>query len=99
MSALASIITPWLLRDRRRGVTARNGAEELVRPRQAKWCAKPCGSLMPMNRVRATTLAKLRADVKAGWKDVQDGTVSDFDPEDVKRRGRETLRRMKSGKR
>jgi len=31
MSALASIITPWLLRDRQRGVTARNGAEELVR--------------------------------------------------------------------
>lgn len=49
--------------------------------------------------VRATTLAKLPADVKAGWKDVEDGRVSDFDPEDVKRRGGETLRRMKSGKR
>jgi hypothetical protein len=59
-------------------------------------CFKPSSQ---RNRVRATTLAKLRADVKTGWKDVQDGRVSDFDPEDVKRRGRETWGRMKSGKR
>ena len=49
--------------------------------------------------VRESSLAKLRADVEAGWKAVDDGRVSDFDPEDVKRRGRERLARAKSGKR
>lgn len=49
--------------------------------------------------VRASSLAKLRADVEAGWKDVEEGRVGDFDPQDVKRRGRATLARMKGGKR
>lgn len=49
--------------------------------------------------VRESSLAKLRTDVEAGWKAVDDGRVSDFDPEDVKRRGRERLARTKSGKR
>jgi antitoxin ParD1/3/4 len=45
--------------------------------------------------VRSSALAKLREDVNAGWKDVEEGRVSDFDPEDVKRRGREKLARTK----
>jgi antitoxin ParD1/3/4 len=49
--------------------------------------------------VRESSLAKLRKDVEAGWKAVDEGRVSDFDPEDVKRRGRERLARAKSGKR
>lgn len=49
--------------------------------------------------VRESSLAKLRTDVEAGWKAVDEGRVSDFDPEDVKRRGRERLGRAKSGKR
>lgn len=49
--------------------------------------------------VRESSLAKLRVDVEAGWKAVEEGRVSDFDPEDVKRRGREHLARAKSSKR
>lgn len=49
--------------------------------------------------VRESSLAKLRVDVEAGWKAVEEGRVSDFDPEDVKRRGRERLARAKSSKR
>ncbi|EQD52556.1 addiction module antidote protein [mine drainage metagenome] len=49
--------------------------------------------------VRASSLVKLRADVEAGWKDVEEGRVSDFNPEDVKRRGRERLARAKSSTR
>jgi antitoxin ParD1/3/4 len=45
--------------------------------------------------VRASALAKLRADVNAGWKDIEEGKVSDFDPDDVKRRGREKLARKR----
>lgn len=41
--------------------------------------------------VRAGALARLRADVTAGWQDVEAGRVSDFDAEAVKRRGREKL--------
>ena len=43
--------------------------------------------------VRASTLAKLREDVNAGWKDIEEGKVSDFAPDEVKRRGRERLAR------
>lgn len=49
--------------------------------------------------VRESSLAKLRKDIEAGWKAVDEGRVSDFDPEDVKRRGRERLAHAKSGKR
>jgi antitoxin ParD1/3/4 len=45
--------------------------------------------------VRASTLVKLRADVNAGWKDIEEGKVSDFDPEEVKRRGRARLERKR----
>ncbi len=45
--------------------------------------------------VRASALANLRADVNAGWKDVDEGKVTDFDPEDVKRRGRKRLARKR----
>lgn len=45
--------------------------------------------------VRASALAKLRADVDAGWQDVEQGRVSDFDPSDIKRRSRERLARGK----
>jgi antitoxin ParD1/3/4 len=45
--------------------------------------------------VRASTLAKLREDVNAGWKDIEEGKVSDFDPDEVKRRGRERLARKR----
>lgn len=50
-------------------------------------------------QVRTTTLAKLRADVAAGWQQVEEGMVSDFDPEAVKRRGREALARRRNVKR
>lgn len=45
--------------------------------------------------VRAGALARLRADVTAGSKDVEEGRVSDFDPEAAKRRGREKLSSQK----
>jgi antitoxin ParD1/3/4 len=48
--------------------------------------------------VRASSLAQLRSDVDAGWKEIEEGKMSKFDPADVKRRGRETLARMKNGK-
>lgn len=44
--------------------------------------------------VRTGALARLRADVSAGWKDVEEGRVSDFDPEVAKRR-RERLASQK----
>jgi antitoxin ParD1/3/4 len=43
----------------------------------------------------APALMKLRADVEAGWRDVEHGRLSDFDPEEIKRRGRERLGRTK----
>ena len=49
--------------------------------------------------VRESSLAKLRLSIEAGWKDVEAGRVSDFNPEDVKRRGRERLARTGSTKR
>ena len=48
--------------------------------------------------VRASALAKLRADVNAGWNDIEEDSVSDFDPAAIKRRGREKLARTKGGK-
>lgn len=51
------------------------------------------------DNVRATALAKLRAEVEAGWQDVEAGRVKDFDPESVKQRGRATLERLKRSKR
>ncbi len=42
-----------------------------------------------------TALEKLRADVEAGWQQVEEGKVSEFDPAAVKRRGREKLARLK----
>lgn len=41
--------------------------------------------------VRASALAKLNADMEAGWQQVEQGKVSDFDPAAIKRRGREKL--------
>ena len=49
--------------------------------------------------VRASSLAKLRADVEAGWQQVEEGKVSDFDPDAVKRRGRAKLARLRQTKR
>lgn len=49
--------------------------------------------------VRESSLTKLRLSIEAGWKDVEAGRVSDFNPEDVKRRGRERLVRTSSMKR
>jgi antitoxin ParD1/3/4 len=37
--------------------------------------------------LRESTLAKLRADVEASWQQVEEGKVSHFDPEAVKKRG------------
>lgn len=51
------------------------------------------------DNVRASALAKLRAEVEAGWQDVEAGRVADFDPQGVKRRGRAALARMKGSKR
>ena len=36
-------------------------------------------------------IEKLRAAVEAGWQQVEEGNVSNFDPDAVKRRGREKL--------
>jgi hypothetical protein len=44
-------------------------------------------------------LEKLRADIETGWRQVEEGKVSDFDPEAVKRRGREKLARLRNAKR
>lgn len=57
---------------------------------------------LPMNRSeqkRAVPLNKLRADIEAGWRQVEEGRVSDFDPEAVKRRGRDKLARRRNAKR
>jgi antitoxin ParD1/3/4 len=50
-------------------------------------------------RVRESALNKLRDDIEAGWQQVEEGKVSDFDPEAVKRRGREKLARLRNAKR
>jgi antitoxin ParD1/3/4 len=50
-------------------------------------------------RVRESALNKLRDDVEAGWQQVEEGKVSDFNPEAVKRRGREKLARLRNAKR
>ena len=49
--------------------------------------------------VRASTLAKLRADVEAGWQQTEEGKVGDFDPAAIKRRGREKLARIRKARR
>ena len=36
-------------------------------------------------------IEKLRVDIEAGWQQVEEGKVSEFDPAAVKRRGREKL--------
>lgn len=41
-------------------------------------------------------IQKLRADVEAGWQQVEEGKVSEFDPEAVKRRGREKLAALRA---
>ncbi len=48
--------------------------------------------------IRESSRAKLRLDIEAGW-NVEEGRVSDFNPQDVKRRGRERLPRTMSSKR
>lgn len=50
-------------------------------------------------QLRADALNKLRADVEAGWQQVEEGKVSDFDPEAAKRRGREKLERLRKTER
>jgi hypothetical protein len=49
--------------------------------------------------LRDTALAKLRADVEAGWQQLEDGKVRDFDPDAIKRRGREKLAKLRKAKR
>jgi Arc/MetJ-type ribon-helix-helix transcriptional regulator len=41
-------------------------------------------------------IEKLRADIEAGWQQVEEGKVSEFDPEAVKRRGREKLANLRA---
>jgi antitoxin ParD1/3/4 len=50
-------------------------------------------------QVRESALNKLRADVETGWQQVEEGKVSDFNPEAVKRRGREELARLGKARR
>ncbi len=50
-------------------------------------------------RVQASALAKLRADVDAGWRQVDEGKVREVDPADIKRRGREKLAGVRGTKR
>jgi antitoxin ParD1/3/4 len=49
--------------------------------------------------LRASTLTQLRCDVEAGWQQVEEGKVSPFDAEAVKRRGREKLAKATKEKR
>jgi hypothetical protein len=44
--------------------------------------------------LRLSTLARLRSDVEAGWQQVAEGNVTEFDPEAVKRRGRQKLAKI-----
>jgi antitoxin ParD1/3/4 len=44
--------------------------------------------------LRLSALAKLRSDVEAGWQQVGEGKVAEFDPEAVKRRGRQKLAKI-----
>ena len=39
---------------------------------------------------------KFRVDIEAGWQQVEEGKVSHFDPEAVKRRGREKLAALRA---
>jgi Arc/MetJ-type ribon-helix-helix transcriptional regulator len=41
-------------------------------------------------------IEKLRVDIEAGWQQVEEGKVSEFDPEAVKRRGREKLATLRA---
>ena len=41
-------------------------------------------------------IEKLHADIEAGWQQVEDGKVSEFDPEAVKHRGREKLAALRA---
>ena len=43
-------------------------------------------------------LEKLRADIENGWRQVEEGRVSNFDPEAAKRRGREKLAPRRNSK-
>ena len=50
-------------------------------------------------KVRESALEKLRSDVAAGWQQVEEGRVRDFDPQDIKRRAREKLARQRKATR
>lgn len=41
-------------------------------------------------------IEKLRVDIEAGWQQVEEGKVSEFDPEAVKRRGSEKLAALRA---
>jgi hypothetical protein len=41
-------------------------------------------------------IEKIRADIEAGWQQVEEGKVSEVDPEAVKRRGREKLAALRA---
>jgi antitoxin ParD1/3/4 len=49
--------------------------------------------------LRTSALLKLRSDVEAGWQQVEEGKVTDFDPDAVRRRGRENLAKVGKHKR
>lgn len=46
--------------------------------------------------LRENALVKLRCDVEAGWQQVEEGKMTEFDPDRVKLRGRQKL--AKTGK-
>ena len=50
-------------------------------------------------RIQASALARLRADVDAAWQQADEGKVRNLDPQDIKRRGREKLARLRDAKR
>lgn len=64
-----------------------------IEERAAELIAKEASS------VRASALAKMRADADAGWKDIDAGRVSDFDAAAIKLRGRRKVARTKGDKR
>ena len=91
--ALNVSLTPQLEELVRRKVSSGryNSASEVVR--------EALRLMDSYERVRDVALEKLRSGVEAAWYQVEEGRVSDFDPEVAKRRGSAKLARARTAKR
>jgi antitoxin ParD1/3/4 len=49
--------------------------------------------------LRESALVKLRCDVEAGWQQIDEGKVTEFDPDRVKRRGSQKLAKVRKQQR